>query len=450
MDQSFMKEKAVMPLVISMAIPMTISMLVNSLYNIIDSFYVAKISEQAMTALSLVYPAQNLLTAVTVGFAIGVNAVIAYYLGAGLKKLADTAATLGLIFNILHGFLIGTICIVGMPAFLGRFSSDSEIIHLGTQYANIVFLFGIPIGAGISYEKTFQAIGRMKVSMVSMLVGCVVNIILDPLMIFGFGPIPAMGIKGAAWATGIGQVVSLVIYLAVYFKDLDNIPVRISLKSLTESGRTLKKMYGIGIPATLNLALPSFMITVLNGILAAYSASYVLVLGAYYKLQTFIYLTGNGIVQGMRPICGYNYGAGEYKRVKDIFKAGLELISVVMLAGTVLCFLIPDQLIGIFTSNEETIALGKEALLIICRGFVISGVSVTISGVLEGLGKGVESLVISLVRYLVVILPLAFLFSRFQGASGVWQAFWVTEIVAALLAMVFFKRIMGKISKEKR
>lgn len=286
--------------------------------------------------------------------------------------------------------------------------------------------------------------------MVSMLVGCVVNIILDPLMIFGFGPIPAMGIKGAAWATGIGQVVSLVIYLAVYFKDLDNIPVRISLKNLTESGRTLKKMYGIGIPATLNLALPSFMITVLNGILAAYSASYVLVLGAYYKLQTFIYLTGNGIVQGMRPICGYNYGAGEYKRVKDIFKAGLELISVVMLAGTVLCFLIPDQLIGIFTSNEETIALGKEALLIICRGFVISGVSVTISGVLEGLGKGVESLVISLVRYLVVILPLAFLFSRFQGASGVWQAFWVTEIVAALLAMVLFKRIMGKISKEKR
>ena len=406
MDQSFMKEKAVMPLVISMAIPMTISMLVNSLYNIIDSFYVAKISEQAMTALSLVYPAQNLLTAVTVGFAIGVNAVIAYYLGAGLKKLADTAATLGLIFNILHGFLIGTICIVGMPAFLGRFSSDSEIIHLGTQYANIVFLFGIPIGAGVSYEKTFQAIGRMKVSMV--------------------------------------------IYLAVYFKDLDNIPVRISLKNLTESGRTLKKMYGIGIPATLNLALPSFMITVLNGILAAYSASYVLVLGAYYKLQTFIYLTGNGIVQGMRPICGYNYGAGEYKRVKDIFKAGLELISVVMLAGTVLCFLIPDQLIGIFTSNEETIALGKEALLIICRGFVISGVSVTISGVLEGLGKGVESLAISLVRYLVVILPLAFLFSRFQGASGVWQAFWVTEIVAALLAMVLFKRIMGKISKEKR
>lgn len=240
------------------------------------------------------------------------------------------------------------------------------------------------------------------------------------------------------------------IYLAVYFKNLDNIPVRISLKNLTESGRTLKKMYGIGIPATLNLALPSFMITVLNGILAAYSASYVLVLGAYYKLQTFIYLTGNGIVQGMRPICGYNYGAGEYKRVKDIFKAGLELISVVMLAGTVLCFLIPDQLIGIFTSNEETIALGKEApahhlpRLRDLRRFRHD---------LRRAGRPRKRRRVP--GYLPGALPrgdpsLAFLFSRFQGASGVWQAFWVTEIVAALLAMVLFKRIMGKISKEKR
>lgn len=450
MDQSFMKEKPVMPLVITMAIPMTISMLVNSLYNIIDSFYVAKISEQAMTALSLVYPAQNLLIAVTVGFAIGMNAVISYYLGAGLKKLADTTATLGLFFNILHSFLIGMLCIIGMPAFLGRFSSDPEILRLGTQYARIVFLFAIPNGAGVSYEKMFQAIGRMKVSMVSMLVGCIVNIILDPLMIFGFGPFPAMGIEGAAWATGIGQVVSLVIYLAVYFKDSDNIPVKISMKNLQDSGKTLKKIYGIGIPASLNLALPSFMIMVLNGILAAYSASYVLVLGAYYKLQTFIYLTGNGIVQGMRPICGYNYGAGEYKRVKAIFKAGLELISMVMLAGTVLCLLIPDRLIGIFTSNQETVLLGKEALLIICRGFILSGVSVTISGVFEGLGKGVESLLISLIRYLVVLLPLAFLFSRFQGAAGVWQAFWVTELVAAVLSIVLFGRVMEKISREKR
>ena len=197
MDQTFMKERPIVPLVISMAIPMTISMLVNSLYNIIDSYYVARISEQAMTALSLVYPAQNLLIAVTVGFGIGMNAVIAYSLGAGLQKQANTAATLGLLGNILHGLLISVLCIFGMSAFVGRFSDDADIIRLGTEYARIVFLFGVPNAAAISYEKMFQAIGRMKVSMISMLIGCLVNIVLDPIMIFGFGPIPAMGIASS-------------------------------------------------------------------------------------------------------------------------------------------------------------------------------------------------------------------------------------------------------------
>ena len=215
MDQTFMKERPIVPLVISMAIPMTISMLVNSLYNIIDSYYVARISEQAMTALSLVYPAQNLLIAVTVGYGIGMNAVIAYSLGAGLQKQANTAATLGLLGNILHGILISVLCIFGMSAFVGRFSDNADIIRLGTEYARIVFLFGVPNAAAISYEKMFQAIGRMKVSMISMLIGCLVNIVLDPIMIFGFGPIPAMGIAGAAWATGIGQAVSLLIYIVV-------------------------------------------------------------------------------------------------------------------------------------------------------------------------------------------------------------------------------------------
>ena len=448
MDQTFMKERPIVPLVISMAIPMTISMLVNSLYNIIDSYYVARISEQAMTALSLVYPAQNLLIAVTVGYGIGMNAVIAYSLGAGLQKQANTAATLGLLGNILHGILISVLCIFGMSAFVGRFSDNADIIRLGTEYARIVFLFGVPNAAAISYEKMFQAIGRMKVSMISMLIGCLVNIVLDPIMIFGFGPIPAMGIAGAAWATGIGQVVSLLIYLVVYYRDLANIPVRIAPRKMHQVGATLVKVYSIGIPAALNLALSSLMITVLNGILAVYSASYVLVLGAYYKLQTFIYLTANGIVQGMRPICSYNYGAGEFRRLKAIFRTGLAMVSGVMVIGTLLCILLPNQLIGIFASNADTIQLGREALLIICRGFVLSGVSVTISGVLEGLGKGAESLVISLARYIVVLLPLAYFLSQAIGAAGVWHAFWITEATAAVLSVLLFRRIMRKIQAE--
>lgn len=440
MGQEFMKEKPVVPLVISMAFPMTISMLVNSLYNIVDSFFVAKISGDAMTALSLIFPVQNLVNAITVGFAIGINAVISFYLGAGRKVSADTAATAGLLLNILHGFLLSILCIGGMELFLLKFTENIGLVNMGMDYSRIAFLFCVPIGAGVGFEKIFQAVGQMKVSMLSMLAGCIVNIVLDPLMIFGIGIFPKMGIEGAALATGIGQVTSLVIYICIYWKRRKTMAVRISFTKLENVKDIIGKMYGIGIPAVLNMALPSLMISVLNGMLAAYSSAYVLVLGVYYKLQTFLYLTANGIVQGMRPICGYNYGAGELKRVKDILKTGLVLISAVMAGGTVLSICIPSQLMGLFTTDSETVALGRSALLIISRGFVISGISVAVSGVLEGMGKGRESLFIALARYMVVILPLSFFFSHVAGAAGVWQAFWVTEGIAAVLSAALFQR----------
>ena len=191
-----------------------------------------------------------------------------------------------------------------------------------------------------------------------------------------------------------------------------------------------KKVYSIGIPATLSLALPSVQVSALNAILAVYSASYVLVLGAYFKLQTFLYLTGNGVVQGMRPLIGYNYGAGESKRVKEIFRSALFLIVIVMVIGTILCMAVPQALIR----------LGREALRLISIGFIVSSVSVTVSGALEGLGKGKESLVISLLRYIVVILPLAFILSRLFQAAGVWHAFWITEFVSAVISWIICKK----------
>ena len=199
-------------------------------------------------------------------------------------------------------------------------------------------------------------------------------------------------------------------------------------------------MYSIGIPATLSLALPSVQVSALNAILAVYSASYVLVLGAYFKLQTFLYLTGNGVVQGMRPLIGYNYGAGESKRVKEIFRSALFLIVIVMVIGTILCMAVPQALIGLFTGNPETIRLGREALRLISIGFIVSSVSVTVSGALEGLGKGKESLVISLLRYIVVILPLAFILSRLFQAASVWHAFWITEFVSAVISWIICKK----------
>lgn len=438
MDQTFMKEKPVMPLVISMALPMTISMLVNALYNIVDSYFVAKISEDSMTALSLVYPMQNLIMAVTVGFAIGVNAIIAFYLGAKKSEAANQAASMGMLFNIIHGILLNIGCIAIMPAFLRIFTKDSNIMKMGLDYSNIVFMFAIPISISISFEKIFQSVGNMKVSMICMILGCVTNIILDPLFIFGIGFIPELGIKGAAIATCIGQLVTLSGYIIAYF--VRPIPAKIRIEYMKFDSTLCKKMYAIGIPATLNLALPSIQVSALNGILSAYSAGYVLVLGSYYKLQTFLYLTVNGVVQGMRPLIGYNYGAGEKKRVRDIFKSALILIVGVMVIGTILCLIIPDKLIGLFTNKANTIEIGKTALRIISLGFIVSSVPVTVSGALEGLGKGKESLVISILRYIVIMIPLAFFISRIVGATGVWHAFWITEVFMAVISGVICKK----------
>lgn len=440
MDQTYMKERPILPLVIAMALPMTISMLVNALYNIVDSIFVARISENAMTALSLVYPIQNLINAVTVGFAIGINAVISFQLGAGNRQEADRAASLGVLLNAVHGLLLNVICILLLRPFLGLFSDNEEVISLGIRYATITLSFSIPIAISISFEKIFQAAGRMTVSMVSMLLGCITNIILDPIMIFGIGPVPAMGIQGAAIATGIGQVTSLVIYLIFYF--CSSLPVSVRFSQMCPTRQLMVRLYSIGVPATLNLALPSLLVSVLNGILAAFSQSYVLVLGAYYKLQTFLYLTANGVVQGMRPLIGYNYGAGEKKRVSKIFSTALMLILGVMAIGTVLCLTIPGTLIGLFTSNPDTIRLGAQALRIISLGFLVSSISVTACGALEGLGKGGPSLMISLMRYLIVILPLALLLCRVFGIgpTGVWHAMWLTEMITAAASWFIYKK----------
>lgn len=438
MNQDFMKERPVLPLLLSMALPNVLSMLVNSLYNIVDSLFVAQISEDAMTALSLVYPVQNLINAVGIGFGIGINAVIAIHLGGGKEDRASRAAAQGLLLVTVHGVVMTVGGILLMPWFLSLFTQSQTVIDLGVRYSNVVFLFTLMLGLGVAFEKIFQAVGRMKTTMVSLMAGCVANIILDPMMIFGFGPFPAMGIEGAALATGIGQTLSFVIYLVVY--RVRPIRVRFHWKDFHPEGKTVGRLYAIGIPAALNLALPSLLISALNAILAAYSQVYILILGIYYKLQTFLYLPANGLVQGMRPLMGFNFGAGEYRRLKQIYFWVLCMSGGIMLLGTVLCLAIPETLMSLFTQNPETIEMGGRALGIISAGFVVSAVSVTSSGALEGLGKGLPSLAISLSRYLVVILPAAWLLSLAFGPEGVWHAFWVTELLSAVLAFWVYRR----------
>lgn len=441
MNQTFMKEKKILPLVISMSLPMVISMAVNALYNIVDSFFVAKISENAMTALSLVFPVQNLVASIAVGFGVGMNARIAFCLGAEDQAQADRATATGMLLSFVHGLILTLLCLLVMPWFLSLYTQDAQTLHMGLAYANRVFLFSIVIMLGVALEKIFQAVGRMKVSMVSMLAGLVVNIILDPLMIFGLGPFPRMGIEGAAYATGIGQSVTLLVYLL--FCIFRPLPLSFRWKNITLNPLLLQKLYAVGIPASLNMALPSVLISSLNGILAGFSEKYVLVLGAYYKLQTFIYLTANGIVQGTRPLISFNYGAGEKDRVEKIFRTALGLTAAVMAVGLLLSLAIPQQLIGLFTGNEETIRIGVKALRIISIGFLASAVSVTCCGALEALEKGIPSLLVSLSRYVLLILPTAFLFSRLLGAEGVFYAFPLTEIGSAVFSYWIYRRIWG-------
>ena len=438
MNDSFMKEKPVLPLILSMALPMVVSMLVNSLYNIVDSFFVAQISEQAMTALSLVYPVQNLINAVAIGFGVGINAVIAYHLGARQQENASMAATHGTALSALHGLVLTAVCIPLMPWFLGMFTDDRTVIELGSQYAGIAFSFSVVIMVSLSFEKIYQAAGRMKETMLALLSGCITNIVLDPMLIFGIGPFPQMGIRGAALATGIGQVVTLVIYLVIY--RTVKLPLRLGRSYLRPNARLDKKLYAIGIPATLNLALPSLLISALNAMLAAFSQAYVVILGIYYKLQTFLYLPASGIIQGMRPLIGYNFGAGEHRRVRSIYDVTLGLCAVIMAAGTAICFVFAGPLMAMFTDNPETISLGDTALRIISLGFIPSAVSVASSGALEGLGKGTQSFVISLFRYALVILPVAFVLSRIFGAVGVWHAFWITELATAAVSLIVYRK----------
>lgn len=440
MQESFMKEKPIFPLITSMAFPTAISMLVNALYNIVDSFFVAKISEDAMTALSLVFPIQNLINAVAVGFGVGINALIAFYLGAGSPQKATMAATHGLVFSVVHGILLTAGSILVTPVFLRLFAPSEAVIALGTEYASITFSFSMAIMLGLLFEKIFQAVGRMKITMLAMVCGCVTNILLDPLLIFGIGFLPAMGIAGAALATGIGQVVTLVIYCIVYKKQ--RIPVRLSRQYLKPNRNITCKLYSIGIPAILNLALPSLLISVLNALLAVYGQSYVVVLGIYYKLQTFLYLPANGIVQGMRPLIGYNFGAGEWRRVRKIHDVTLCMNGVIMALGTIVCLIAAGPIISLFTVQPETILHGEIALRIISAGFLVSAVSVTASGALEGLRKGPQSLFISLFRYVILILPAAFLLCHLFGPDSVWHAFWITELLTAIIAYGIYRRAM--------
>lgn len=449
MNTDRLRTQRVFPLVLSMGIPMAFSMLINALYNIVDGYFVARLSEQAMTAVSLVFPLQYAASAAAIGTGVGISAAVSFFLGAGEKERADDAASVGLLLSFLHGILLTILIpLLGRP-FLLSFTKDETVINYGTRYLNLVMSCTLAMQVQLVYEKLYQSVGKVRTPVICLALGCISNIILDPVLIFGLGPFPEMGIDGAALATDFGTILTLVLYLVVSRKG--RLPFALSPKRGAIRLRLLAgRIYRVGIPAACSLLLQSIMVALLNGILAAFGEDGVFVLGVYYKLQSFLYLTASGVVQGIRPPVSYSYGAGDVKRVREIFKTASLVNLVLMLVGTLLCLLVPGRLFALFTSRKEVLDLGSRALRLICLGFPVSALSVTAAGTLEALGEGASSFVISFLRCVGLLVPLALVFSKMVGMDGVFAAFPAAEAVTAVIAFVLIRRSLLLAEKRLR
>lgn len=426
-------DQPVSSLLLTMSLPMMLSMVVQSLYNIVDSMFVARLGVDALTAVSYVFPLQNLVLSLAVGFGVGINAVIAMNLGQGNQQKANQAATLGMALTALHGILFIVFGLVVSRPFLELFTSDEQIIQWGVQYAVIVFTFSMGYLLQVSMEKIFQSVGEMMITMVLLASGSIINLILDPILIFGLFGFPALGVAGAAIATVIGQTAAFFFYLIAYKKK--KLPVQIHPRYLKWNGQIVWKLYYIGIPAAITMALPSILAGALNKLLSAYGDVYVAVMGIYFKLQTFLYMPSNGIIQGLRPIISSNYGAGRYDRMWEAIRRSVLVVTVVMALGTLLCWLMPEQLMRLFDDDAQMLAIGAQALPLMSMGFVVSALGVILCGVMEALGRGMASLTLSLLRQFVLTVPIAWLLSDTLEATGIWLSLPAAEALAFLFAV---------------
>lgn len=438
MDTNPMGKKPVFPLLMKMAIPPMISMLIQSMYNVIDSIFVARLGEKALTAVSLAFPLQNLSLAFSVGLGVAINALIARNLGAGDNKQANSIADHGIFLTTMHSLLFVFIGLFLMRPFFLLFTNDPTILDYAVSYGSIVITLTFGSIYHITIEKMFQATGNMMVPMFLQGIGAIVNIILDPIFIFGINGHFAFGVAGAAIATIIGQMTACLLAI-ILFKKSDS-PISISLKQFKPQLQTIKKIYSIALPSGIMLSLPSILVSALNSLLVSVSQSAVAFFGVYFKLQSFVYMPANGVIQGMRPLVSYNYGAKHFDRVKKIITTSLASIAVILLAGTLLFTILPAPILSLFSASEEMLDIGVNGLRIISIGFILSTIGIVMSGVFESLGRGKESLSISLLRQFIIILPLSFILVHSIGLTGIWITFPIAEGIASIVALVLFKK----------
>lgn len=424
----------ILKLILTMSLPAMFSMLVQSLYNVVDSIFIANYSSKAFTAITLAFPLQMLMFSVAVGTGIGINSMVARSLGEGNVKKASSAATHGLFLGAISGVVFAIIGFVVAKPFFHLFIADETVITFGAEYIYIVF--GLSIGAliQINIEKTLQATGNMIYPMMFQLTGAIVNIILDPIMIFGYLGFPALGMKGAAIATVVGQFAALLFSMIIlHTKSHD---VHIKIRGFKFNASTVKSIYSVGIPSIIMQSLGSVMVMAFNNILMGFSSAAVNVLGAYAKIQSFVFMPVFGLTQGIMPIMGYNYGAKNRKRLTDTLKYGIIIALIIMTLGMIMFMIIPDKLLLIFKAEGDMLEYGITAFRLLSLCFIPAAVGIVSSTLFQAVGMGNKSLVISVLRQFVILLPLAYLLAQF-GLNYVWLSFPIAEVLALVVAIIF-------------
>lgn len=431
-------------LLFSMSTPMVISFLVQSLYNIVDSIFVARYSPDALAAVSLAYPIQILMIAVSVGTGVGVNALLSRLLGEGKKERAKATADNAVLLAIIASIAFAIFGAIGTKAFFNAQTNSDSIRSLGYSYLSIVSIFSFGLILEVTYERILQSTGKTIYNMITQGIGAIINIILDPILIFGLLGAPKMGVEGAAIATVAGQIVAMILSFVFNIKYNEEVDISFGKHIFKPDFIIIKDIYKVGIPSIAMQSMSTLMMLGLNKILVRYSDMAVNVLGIYYKLQSFVFMPIFGLNNGMTPIVAYNYGARNKDRIMKVLKYSFLSSLVIMVIGTAIFWLFPKELMILFSPNEEMLRLGIPALRICSLCFILAAFDVIAIASFQSLGNGMYALYASFLRQLVLILPLAYVLSNMFGLEAVWYSIPLAELGCAFLDIYLMKKIYDK------
>ena len=435
MNENKMGTMTVNKLLLTMAAPMVLSMLIGALYNVVDSLFVSHYGENALSAVSLAFPIQNIIIATGTGIGVGINALLSRYLGEKKQKAVNQTAMHGIILGVGFYALILLFGIFCVKIFYTVQTKDAEIVSMGIDYLTVICVFGFGQMFQLIFEKILQSTGRTSYTMLMQIVGAVINIILDPIFIFGYFGLPAMGTRGAAIATVTGQIVAML--LGVYFNLTKNKDVQLSFKSFEFEGYYLKEICTVGIPTIIMQSMSSVMCFGINKLLLDFSTTSTAVVGAYFKLQTFVYMAIFGLNNALIPIVAFNIGAKHADRIKKVIRLSGAYSALIGLVGLIIMEMLPVPLISAFAPSEEMFLLGVTALRILGLSFVFGGISVMTCYALQGFSRGISSLVISALRQVIILLPLASILGKVIGINGIWWSFLISETVTVVIAILY-------------